>query len=82
MELYRKPSGKVVLEVLLYMCCFYWLMNKTAFGQYPNRVKPGRKSEHRCGERVGRVRNKTCSLHRSQMLLPGPGVIRNFTSTL
>ena len=42
------------------MCCKYVLLplvNKdAAFGQWPNRVKPSRKSKQRCRERVGRVR--------------------------
>ena len=33
---YRKhleATGYLVWEVLLYICCFYWLMNKAASGQ-------------------------------------------------
>ena len=32
-------EDEVVWEVLLYMCCFYWLVNKEiAFGQWLNRI--------------------------------------------
>ena len=45
------PTMEWVWKVLLYMCCFYWLINKAAFGQWFNRVKPGRKFKQRWRER-------------------------------
>ena len=51
----------MVWEILLSICCFYWLMNKAAFGQWLNRVKPSRKFKQRWRKRVGRVREKPCS---------------------
>ena len=53
-------------EVLLCMCCFYWLINKAAFGQWCNRVKPGEKPKQRCREGVGGVRKKPCGSARDR----------------
>ena len=51
-------SKTLVWEVLSYMCYFDRLMNKAAFGQW---------FKQRYTERVGGIREKSCSHHRRQM---------------
>ena len=65
----------LVWEVFLYTCCFYWLMNKAAFSQWFNSVNPGEKSEQRCTERVGGVREIPCSCQRRQT--PGALLVKH-----
>ena len=57
----------MVWEVLLYVCCFYWLMSKAVFGQWLNRVKLGGKSKQRWRERADRVSKKPCCHQRRKM---------------
>ena len=49
------PKRSLMWDVLLYMCCFYWLMNNCHYywiiGQWLSKVKSGRKSEKRFRER-------------------------------
>ena len=47
------------LDVLLYMCCFYWIMNKTVLANdLPEQSQVGN-SEQRYVEKVGRVKEMT-----------------------
>ena len=61
-----------MVQDVLYVSCFYWLINEAAFSQWLNRVKLGRKYKQRGREREGGVRKKICSHTRRQMPSPEP----------
>ena len=44
---YLNRKREMVWEVFLYMCCFYWFMNKAVSNQWLSRVKPDGKSKQR-----------------------------------